>query len=255
MAFADDALDPVRATEIARYLENDEKAREYVEALRRSISLLRAEADAVARAEVPQRLIDAVLAPKDNVVRLGDRASRRSGPSTRYLSARYLLPLAASIIAVVGLAVLTQLPDREQQGQRLAVGLLGETSPLHVALNSQPSGSLTPLPLEANTPTGSLHVIGTYLDRANRPCREFEIVGSDPAGGPAQLGIACRKAGAGWVVVAAAFAPDAVGGAGDSYQPSTDHSDDPLGNVLDTLGAGQQLSHEDERRLIEQGWR
>lgn len=263
MAYADGTLPADEHIAIEAYLAGDAEARELVEAFRRSSALAREAFDEALVAPPPARLVETILSapagqggkpaalPDENgatVVPLPIRTRRRAmTPQWRPL------PLAASIVLVTGLV--TGLAAGFLAGRsggpasgaaQIVLGPLGSATTLARVLETATSGA------KANR----IAVLVTFRDRGGRICREFEVLAERSGGLPPEIAaVACRDPKGHWTIEGAAqiaaFAPQS----GPGFEPSGVRERDALQGLLDMLGAGAALTPQEERMLIERGWR
>ncbi|MEO1460347.1 MAG: hypothetical protein AAFV49_22675, partial [Pseudomonadota bacterium] len=154
--------------------------------------------------------------------------------------------LAASLALALGIGGGIGLLAPPAETQIAVLGDAARDGPLHRALETLPSGSLS---------EAGVQPMLTFLDGAGRACREFEVLGALP--GELELGIACRQPEGVWhveVVVAAPVAdatPQGEGLAPASGGPA----DRTLEAMLDALEAGATLTAAEEAALLQAGWR
>jgi len=268
-AYVDGALseDDQRAVEAA--LETDAGARETVERLRRVTELTRAAFQDPIAEPVPQRLVDTVLSGKALSDALGrervrSTAQRRTvgrggRPNTgRSMSQlrRFALPLAAGLVASIGLGVVlvgtTNIVGPDARRQQVAVGPVRAGSALEMALNNLAMGEQAKLAQDQ-----AVLLVGTFRDRSQRICREFEVleVAADQDGAVVAAGLACRRQDTAWQIEGAFKLASQSAAPGQDYVPSSASEADALKALIDTLGGTALLSADEEQSLIDQNWR
>lgn len=270
MAYADGELDATEAETVRAYLTTDAAARAEVESLRRTAALAKAAFEPIAHAPVPDRLIDAVLqaptappvqapAPQasktspSNVVPLSQ--ARRSGVR----SFTSLMPMAAAAcltLLVAGAAAFwwhENVSPTATSQQLIALGPVSQGSALAEVLEAQPSGVMRAADAANTTRVG---VVATFRDKANRVCREVEVLLGASEHRPVSAGVACREAtpAGTWIVEGAARVAQAPTASGEGYVPSGAAESDALDGLLRILGAQASLSPEDEQALLQRQW-
>ena len=250
-AFVDGALSPEEAARVVMHLADTPEAQAHVDAVMEMNALLGAAYGAPMSERIPERIL-AVFA-EDAARRAGGggtvvafrRAARRGLP---YLGGA----IAAGVIFALGLAI---WPDPRPEGLQIA-GPVASGTAFFEALETRPSGLA--IPGERGT---EIAVIATFLDRDQRPCREFEIVHRTEA--TATRGVACREATEDWTVAFAATrplgnAPAPTAGAeqrsGGVYLPAAGVTDAAVSGALDALGAGISLDPAQEAEMIAEEW-
>lgn len=232
-ALIDGSLTGAEAEAVARAIDTDPDARAEAERLRRLNALLRTAYETPAGAPVPAPIAAALFGGEGRVAPLRRR--------------RIWLPAAAAaaVALAVGLGLYVRLggPGMGSGGALdIALGEVPAGGALHLALESLPSGEAAP---------GGVRPMLTFLNRAGRPCREFEIDGTEHD--PATLGVACRTEAGRWQVEAVAAAPEARP-AMDGYAPAAGLATDRVSEALDALGAGPALKPDEEAALMRSGW-
>lgn len=235
-AWVDGMLDAQDAERIERIMARDPNARAYAEKVCESNERLKAAFGAPIDEPVPASLKGAILGAPGQVTAL---------PRRKWQAGWRPLALAASLALVVGLGTGGYLWAPEQTSLVAAVGNAPVDGPLHAALETLPSGTLSP---------AGVRPMMTFQDENGRPCREFEAVGAVPEA--LEFGIACRRPQDGvWhvAIVVAAQPTDMPPQTG--FAPASGPAGDALEATLDALGAGPAIGPEDEARLLELGWR
>ncbi len=248
MAYADGTLDDEARAAVEARLAEDPELRHLVERMRHSADLLAEAFDAPMKEAPPQALIDTILGENSNVVSLG---GRRDGPGVwRQWGG---LSVAASIALAVGIGIGSWIlaPGAGLQGNSyLAVGPVPQDSVLHQVLETRVSGDA----LTLGSGGQKMVAVLTFRDAAGRPCREVEMLPADLADLPAEVGIACRGDGA-WTVEGAAEVAVELVRQGDTFMPVSGPDAKTVEAVLDSIGAGQPLSPDEEARLLGNAWR
>lgn len=259
MAYADGALPEAERRAIESYIAHDEEARRMVESFRLTGALAREAFDEAMSAPPPADLVARILTAP---IGQADRASESSAPigsatvvplptQTRRRAAMpewLSLPLAASIALVIGLAAgfLSSrggAPTQDIAG--IVLGPLGAETLISRVLDTSTSG----------TTTDRIAIVATFRDRGGRVCRELELLsGSSRDSAPEVAAVACRGPNGTWAVEGAARIARAQA-AGSGFEPSGVRERDALQGLLDMLGAGAALSPQEERTLIDRGWR
>lgn len=253
MAYADGALPPAEAAEVAAALESDAEARAIVESFRNTATLARAAFADVTAEPVPDALARTVLgteAPTASVTYFPPM--RKARPPLW----RTMLPLAASVVLVLGLAAALFLrqPPGVLQGSVMALGPVPSGAVLAEILETRARG--TPVALRERDGQGTEHlmIVATLRDRNGRICREIEAL--DKTMQARLAGIACRDpASRMWIVEGTARIAASSPSGGSDFVPSGADEKDALDGLLSILGATKALPPEEEQRLIVQGWR
>ncbi|WP_419696239.1 anti-sigma factor family protein [Mesorhizobium muleiense] len=244
MAFADGELDDATAAAIEKAMQPDIASR--VALFLETRIQVKEALMPVLDEPVPDRL-------SQSVQRMIDEAERRSVPSPASEGARvvafrardnqamrrpqasWIMPLAASLVAVVfgfggyffGFA---------SQNQPHGLEVAGQDSPLSEALGQVASGEEAVL---AGS-TDRIRAVATFRDGTGSLCREFEI---DSANRSTVISVACHS-DHGWAVNFAVVAPARDGG----YAPAS--SSEALDSYLAATGAHEPLSREDEAAAL-----
>lgn len=249
MAYADGALPEAERAEIAAALENDSEARAIVAEFRRTAEISRAAFADILTEPVPDKLVSTVLGARTPDANVVDMARARKPRSAMWRTA---LPLAASVLLVVGVAA--ALLRQQPAAQLMALGPVPSAAPLAEVLETKPSG--TPLALASRTPDGldRLMVVATFRDRKARICREVEAL--DPQMQPRIAGVACRDPTNGtWIVEGTARIASTAPPGGRDFTPSGADQKDALDGLLTVLGATRALPVEEEQALLARGWK
>lgn len=234
MAFADGELDEAQSQVLEEALATDDALAERLAVFLDSRRLVGDALKPLIDEPVPEALMASVRQmaedaqraadkPQDNVVAFHPRPQQSVTPVAR----RWLMPLAASIVAaitgVIGFSIGRLGPPTADFGAQIASALDREASGRDVLLDA--SGKV-------------LHVIATFRDERGDLCREYEV--KEPAG--RTLTIACRQEGA-WTTRLALAAPTAEG-----YVPAS--SQETIDAYLVSIQAGAPLSAEEERAAL-----
>jgi anti-sigma factor RsiW len=241
MAYVDGELEAARFEQVDELVQRDERLQKRIAQIKASDAALRAAFDAPMKEDAPRTLVEAVrhrtsagMAPTATVVPL--QARRRS-------MSQYALPLAASLAFLGGLGV-GSLLQRPGLPALLAPGTVDSRSQLARLLEMSPTGQRI----------ADLQIVGTFLDRAHRACREVEQVGPAGQPNPIAAAIACRLPDGRWTVEGAARVVVADATASKGFVPSGAVSADALAALSSALGGGPLMPAADERRLIENAW-
>jgi anti-sigma factor RsiW len=250
MAYADGALSETERAEIAAALENDAEARAIVAEFRRTAELSQAAFADVLTEPVPDKLVNTVLGTQTPTTNVVDLTRARKPRVTMWRTA---LPLAASMLLVIGLAAALLL--REQPAtQLITLGPVPSAVPLAEILETKPSG--VPVTLARRTPDGldRVMVVATFRDRKERICREVEAL--DPNMQARIAGVACRDPASGtWIVEGSARIASTPPPSGGDFVPSGADQKDALDGLLAVLGATRALPTEEEQALLARGWK
>ncbi|MEM9762785.1 MAG: hypothetical protein AAF968_09770 [Pseudomonadota bacterium] len=222
-----------REAEVRSLLAKDPDARAYAEKIERSNRLIRAAFEAPMREPMPAGLRATLFGQPGKVAVL--RRPRVWIPTA----------IAASLALALGIGSGAGLFAPSTATQIAVLGDAPPEGPLHLALETLPSGTLS---------GAGVQPMLSFLDRDGRACREFEVIGELPD--EFELGIACRRPTGVWhveIVVAAPIA-DATP-AGDGLAPASGGpAEVTLEAMLDALGAGPTLEPAEEAALLSNGW-
>jgi hypothetical protein len=248
-AYCDGALDVEARAEVEVLLQADAEARDRLAKLRRANALAIEAFGAPMQEPQPQALIDIILQDRDpRSGPAGPRWMRGLGAGMR----NYAVPLAASLALAIGIAAGLMLARQTEPASiGLALGTVPRESPLHRLLDHALSGQIQ----EMGSSDGRHAVLATFRDRGGRPCREIEVLPPETGLQPIAAGVACRAADGGWVVEGAVSLAHAAGTGAQHYEPSGVTEKDALEGLLNLLGAQAALSPEEERALVQRGWR
>ena len=228
-AFEDDP----REAEVRELLAKDPDAKAYAEQVARSNRLIRTAFEAPMREPMPAGIRATLFAQPGKVAVL--RRPRVWIPTA----------IAASLALALGVSGWLGLLTPPTDTQIATLGDAAPDGPLHLALETLPSGSLS---------AAGVQPMLTFVDRDGRACREFEVIGELPD--ELELGIACRQPTGVWhveIVVAAPIA-DATP-VGEGFAPASGGpAETTLEAMLDALGAGPTLAAEQEATLLDNAW-
>jgi surface antigen len=280
MAYADGALDAATAAEIEAYIATDPEARETVDTFRGTGPLVHGAFDDALTAPLPPGLVELIRTgepPAAKVLPLArpapqprgaaDGGMQATGPNGHGGTAdivpfrRRRPPLVTSSIAalaacftlVAGVAIGWRLSAVSPTGgDVLAVGPVSATSVLARVLETRPSYDYVTV-ANAGSDSTAVVAVATFRDRANRPCREFEVTaGADRR--VTGVGVACRG-GDGWTVEGVARTVAAAPTADGQVKPAGAEERPALDALVTMLGSKPALSKEDEAALIAGRWR
>jgi hypothetical protein len=216
-AFLDGQLDEPRRLAVEQALAADPGARVRLERMRHADALLRA-----AIPELPASANDPLVA---SIERTGPRSARR----TIFFGAAAAACLLAATCGVLLGRSLLRAPDAWVDASGLVGGALLQV------LEQRASGQRA----------ATLEVMLSTQLRDGRFCRQFAV-----AARPGGEGVACRNPSTGrWQLLGW----DAAVVSSDGFRPAG--GSELLDGMLDRLGAGEALTVERERVLIERGWR
>ena len=165
--------------------------------------------------------------------------------------------IAAAASVALGIVVLAQWhlgPPSTTVAGDFATGPVAPGSTLASVLERHPSGE----PVVLDQPTGitQMHVMAaaTFRDRNARFCREVELLDSTLA--PRKAAVACRDATTGtWTVEGTAVIAQQDPAGGSKFAPAGAPAKDALAALLSMMGAEKTLPPDDERRLLDSGWK
>jgi hypothetical protein len=232
MAFADGELDEVTTRQVELAIEADEALAERValffetrEALASTMKPLLDEPVPAALQASVQAMVDkaAGTKPAEQVV-----VPLRQKPTPVNDNRRWLMPVAASILAVVtgvgGYSI----------GRQTGTDTTAPGNEIARLLDSAASGGDTAL--AANDE--QLHIVSSFRDEAGDFCREYEL--KRPGG--SMISIACREDG-NWVTRLAMSAPRSEG-----YTPAS--AQETIDAYLASINAGAPLTPDEEREAL-----
>lgn len=258
MAYADGQLSDLDAAHVKDYLLSDPSTQEFVNAMSRTAELARRACNIPEATYVPPALLSYVL----NAQISAETASSETGNVVNFLShkpskklsASRWYALAASITLAIGIAA-SGVFQSKVSDTWIATGPIEPTTPLANLLESHVSGDSLSL---AGHGSESVHasVASTFMDAAQRPCREIEVLSGAETKNPIAAAISCRSADGKWAVEGSVnYSSSEIPSSKTSYVPSGQESSHPLDHILDRLGAQSALSADDEKVLIDKGWK
>lgn len=256
MAFADGCLDAEERARVARYLATDAEARALVAEFERTADLTRRAFEPIAELPPAKELVDRILDERGGVRSSNVVDLPRRGTTDRRLSAR-AIALAASVVLVLGLAVLHQLGlrlPRTEPELSVSIGPLPSGGRIAQMLETRPSNEVVTFSDDPKSERVDLMVVASFKDKSNRYCRELELVRGAPSASAVTFAIACRDTAGGWVIEGAArHAPPQDHGT--SFTPAGHGASTAVEGILAELGAGPALANEEEAALLARGWR
>lgn len=233
-ALVDDSLEDPQEIEALRWvLEQDSEARAHADGIRVSNDLLRQAFAIPAEEPTPAAIQAAIFGEPDKVAVLKPRPRVSDWVPTS---------IAASLALVVGLGIGGWYGGGTMERGIAALGDAPPGGPLHLALETLPSGSLS---------EAGVQPMLSFRDGAGRACREFEVLDELP--GELEFGIACRNASEGWRVEIVVSAP-LTEPRPDGYRPASGAASSALDAMLDALGAGAAMDPAEEAALLKNGW-
>ncbi len=164
------------------------------------------------------------------------------------------LALAASIALAIGVSSWRSGVQRSDLAEGFIAGPLPAGSVLTQVLERKPAGHPVDLPIVTGSPYAHLMIAGTFRDRNARICREVELL--DPLLAPRMVAVACRASAKGaWSVEGTAVVSEKSAGSENAIAPAGAPEPDALGALLTMLGAKSILSPDEERQLLDNGWK
>ena len=230
-AWLDGELDGEQAAEVAAAVAADPRLARRAEQHRAFEARLRGPFDAVAKAPVPDRLTQAVKAPRASIVDLA-AWRRRAGDPARPSPLPQWAAMAATLALGIGLGTAlhsgrSEAPVEMRGGQMFAAG------PLDATLDKQ---------LASAAAAKDVRVGLTFRDQNGAICRSFTEQRAS--------GLACRDGGD-WQVRGLFAAPE--GQSGD-YRMAA--GQDPLlAELIDSTMRGEPFDAEQEKAAKGRGWR
>lgn len=252
VAYVDDELDAPTRTEVEAALADDAVAQETVRQLRESAQLAHAACNEALHWHIPTRLLETFRDQPDPSSVVTDLNTRR--PARREgLKRSWTLPLAASVALAVGLGggyTIWSGSGPAPAPVDLA-SMIPVNTTLHQALETAPSGQPVAWEDPNQRLSGQITPLLTFRDKAERYCREYqivEVVFEQPRG---IAGVACRVKPAGkWTrEISVAMHSPAKG----TYQPaSAGHA--ALETYVNDLMADAPLDPSAENAVIDGRW-
>ena len=254
-AYADGTLDADARAEVEAQLATDAEARALLEKLRRANALAIEAFAAPMREPPPQALVETILGAPAHGTPAGQGTLQMRRRPRGWSVRDHALPLAAALVLAVGITAGVLFGSRTLQApDQVALGPVHAGSTLHRLLERHPSGTT----LNLDGTQGSAHrlgVVATFRDRHARPCREVEVLRAGADQHAVAAAVACRDAAGRWVVEGATRLAGATPATDGQFEPSGVPEKDALDGLLTMLGAQRALSPDDEKALIERGWR
>ncbi|MCZ7888928.1 anti-sigma factor family protein [Agrobacterium salinitolerans] len=235
MAFADGELDEATSLRLEMALETDEALAERLAVFLDTRVALAAAMKPLIDEPVPDALAASVRrmvekaepgpsrAEDDNII--GFR--RREKPEAPRPGQHWLIPVAASILAIV-----TGVGGFMAGRSSVEPGTSFESA-LSAALDRQPSGSDIVL-----GQSQGLRIVASFVDRQGELCREYELKQQRES----TVTVACRSGGT-WVTRLALSSSRT-----DGYVPAS--SQETIDTYLASIEAGTPLSAEEEQRVL-----
>lgn len=235
MAFADGELDEVTSLRLETALETDEALAERLSVFLHTRVAVASAMKPLIDEPVPEALAASVRRmaedaeaevsgmPQSNVIEF----RVRDKPEVARGKQRWLIPVAASILAVIT-GVGGYMAGRGNIGPEPS-----GAGTLAAALDRQPSGSDVVL-----GGAETLHVVSTFVDGRGELCREYELKRPDET----TATVACRSNGA-WVTRLALSSPRAEG-----YAPAS--SQETIDAYLASIEAGEPLAADAEKDAL-----
>jgi hypothetical protein len=263
VAFADGRLDADATEKVARYLDENEDARLFVERLMTSGGLAKVAYDAALEPRERDAIAELILGSDtssgqnatSNVVPLARRPVRSSSVS------QYALPMAAALALVVGGLGGYGLgrsgsPAANGGGAiDVAIGPVVPGTSLASLLDRQSSGDPVTLAEDAGNKGREFMVVASFRDRQGRVCREFEVLPTGESGQPITAAVACRHDNGRWHVEGAAQVASAPAIPETDFSPASGNDASAIEGILKSIGAKPALSKEDETLLLKGGWK
>lgn len=229
MAFADGELEEARSLALEEALAHDEALAQRLAVFLDSRRLVGDTLKPLIDEPVPEAL-------RASVHRMAEEARRQTPsqdsivpfrPKRQPATWRWLMPIAASLVAVVAGVVGFSLG-------RMAPSTPGVGAEIATALDREASGR--DVTLAASNLV--LRVVASFRDERGELCREYELKQPESS----TLTIACRQNG-GWATRLALTTPRA-----DGYVPAS--SQETIDAYLSSIEAGAPLSPEEERAIL-----
>ena len=254
-AFVDGALSPEDSARVVLHLADHPGDSAHVDALMELNALLGQAFAAPLTQPAPERIVATILgtaggapartnAPRRGLGRIpGWRpVAGRAGGRRGFAAAAVA---AAAVALVVGLAF---GPGPMRRPVQILAAPSSADADLRAALETAPSGAV------ATAGPYQITLLGTFLDKTGRPCREYNLL--DPIANTMTQGVACRSGVGEWSTAVAVASRLAGGVDRDAFVPASGEPGDPeaLDRALDMLGAGMAMTPAEEQALLD-GWR
>ncbi|MFT3691065.1 anti-sigma factor family protein [Paenirhodobacter sp.] len=222
-AFADGALSPEDAARVVIHLADHPEDQQEVDRIMALNAMLARACSGPMSEPVPEAIRRTIF---------GGPRRAGGGWQNRLVLAGMALAAAVAVVAL--------LPPTS--GMKLVPGLLSARSPVAQALDEIATGA--PRLVAEGT---ALSVLASFRVEGGY-CREFAL--RDDA--DEQVGLACTGA-EGWTLRAhrTVAAPETAEG----YVPAAGEAGDPIGEMLETLGAGPALTPQEEQQARDAAWR
>ena len=241
MRFADGELDPATAARIEQAMETNDSLVARVAAFIETRAQAQAALKPLLDEPVPEKLVTAVEQMIE-AKRAGDKPGTAqvlpfgSGRVAARPTPRWMLPIAASLAAVIGglAGYWAANTDERAQGGLWVAGVIRPA--LGEALATVESGK----EIRLAGISDRFRAIATFRNEAGDLCREFEV---DLADRSTVMSVACRS-GDEWRVSFAVVAPGDAGG----YAPAS--STEALDAYLSAIEAGAPMSAEEELQAL-----
>lgn len=230
MAFADGELDEATSARLEAALATDETLAERLAVFFESRLLVAGAMKPLIDEPVPEALLKSVRRMADDArsgeTNAGNVVPLR--PKQQRETRRWLMPLAASIVAVItGVVGFTV-------GRNLNPSMPDSTAQIAALLDREASGQVIALGTSGET----LHVIASFRDKNGSLCREYELKQASSS----TVSIACRQDQT-WVTQLALSSAKAEG-----YVPAS--AQETIDAYLASIEAGAPLSSEEERAIL-----
>lgn len=196
MAYTDGELDTSDTEKIEKAIATDSVARRKVEMFRESKVMLQGVYDAPLQERVPQQLIDTILQSKveESTPGLLERLAAFMQIPTRWQSAFALVALFCIIIGTGS----GYFANHIMQGEQKDHGLALIDKELGRGLELTESGHFFALDNEKTL----IMPVTTFFDKANRYCRQYDVVTGPVNTTITSKGIACRNQNGEWLTIA-----------------------------------------------------
>lgn len=254
-AFVDGALSPEASARVVLHLADHPGDSAHVDALMELNALLGQAFAAPLAQPAPERIVATILGTAGGASARSPASRRGLGrlagwrPAAGRAGGRQAFAAAAVAAAAVALVVgLAFGPGPMRRPVQILGAPPSADADLRAALETAPSGAVA---------TGGPHqitLLGTFLDKTGRPCREYDLL--DPTANTLTQGVACRSGVGEWSTAVAVASRLAGGVDRDAFVPASGEPGDPeaLDRALDMLGAGMAMTPAEEQALLD-SWR
>lgn len=206
------------------------------------------------REPLPARLIDQILAQNPRASGSADVISLERKVSRGRWYGVGAMAVAVSLVVAIGIASWPVIKKGPELSEGLAAGPVPAGSTLAVVLKEKATGDPVAIPSSAGSPHTHLMVAGTFRDRNARVCLEVELL--DPTLAPRMAAVACRAPITGlWHVEGTAVIAEAGATGSTAIVPAGTPEADALGAFRTMLGATATLPPDEERKLLDGGWK